>query len=363
MANFTNSTSMGLPIPTVGTAPGPAWASLLNSCLGIIDGHTHAPGSGVQITPDAIDISSDLTMNAHNLINSRSLRLAINSAPINAASDLASLYASGVDLYFNDGNGNQIQVTQSGGIAGSPGSISNLASPASAAYVSGTSTFVWQSDANKGAHMDMASAILRNLTTSSFGLTLQPPTLTSDYSLTLPTVPVANSFMQMSSGGLMSASIPVALGINTANIASGAITKPKLAALGQQISSSCGVFSTTSSGFVDVTNLTVTITSTGRPIWIGLIPDGTSGGGLGAQFGVTSGSATNFHGVITFNDATTPIAYFGYQVQGGTGSKIITPQPCFIYNIAAGTFTFKVQLEAIASTVDMNYYKLVAYEL
>lgn len=363
MADFSNSTNMSLPIPTVSIAPGPTWASLLNSCLTLVDAHTHAPGSGVQITPDAINISSDLTMNAQNLIDSRSLRLAINSALLGTASDLACLYASGVDLYFNDANGNQIRITQSGGVVGSPGSITGLVSPASAAYVPGTSTFVWQSDANKAANMDAGALILRNLTTSSFGLTLQPPTLGSDYTLTLPTVPGAASFMQMSSGGVMSASVPVSLGISTANIANGAITPVKKSALGQQISSSCGAFSTTSAGFVDVTNLSVTITTTGRPIFIGLIPDGTSGGGTGAQFGVTSGAATNFHGVITINDGSTPIAYFDYQIQGGTGTKLITPMPYTVYPVAGGTLTFKVQLEAISSTVNMNYYKLIAYEM
>jgi hypothetical protein len=64
--------------------------------------------------------------------------------------------------------------------------------------------------------------------------------------------------------------------IATADIADGAITQAKRAALGQQISASSDTFSTGSATYVAVTNLSVSITTTGRPVILFLQPDGSA---------------------------------------------------------------------------------------
>src|SRR6185437_5151905 len=112
MANFTTSPNMNLVIPTVGVDPGPDWASNINSSLTILDGHDHSSGKGVQITPSGINISSDLTMVQNNLTNVRSIRLFPQTSPLALPTDVGALYESGVDLYYNDANGNQIQITK-----------------------------------------------------------------------------------------------------------------------------------------------------------------------------------------------------------------------------------------------------------
>lgn len=207
MADTNISPNMNLPIPQVGVDPGPDWALNINSSLTLIDNHNHSAGYGVQINPAGININSDLPFNGNDATILRSTRFQLQSAPITgAAPDLACLYASGVDLYFNDANGNQIQITSNGGIAGSPGSISNLTSPASASYVAANSTFVWQSAANTAATMDMRSIILRNSSANSKGLTLNPPAaMGANYSLTLPSLPGTQSFMTLDAAGNMSA--------------------------------------------------------------------------------------------------------------------------------------------------------------
>lgn len=230
-----NSPNMNLPVPVVGNEAGPQYATDVNNSLNIIDGHTHTPGSGVPITPDAIDINTTLVFNN----NLASTLAAANFSPQSVPPDLDTVYVSGVDLYFVDGVGNNIQITANGGIAGSPGSISNLTSPASAAYVAGTSTFVWQSNTSIAANMDFGAAVMRNLSpNSTFALTLQAPAaLSSNFTITLPTVPVANSFMTLSPGGVMSGSISTAQGITASNIANGTITTT-------QISSSANILGT-----------------------------------------------------------------------------------------------------------------------
>jgi hypothetical protein len=49
MPNTTTSPLMGMPVPVVGTDPGPDWANNLNACLSIIDGHNHTTGEGAPI--------------------------------------------------------------------------------------------------------------------------------------------------------------------------------------------------------------------------------------------------------------------------------------------------------------------------
>lgn len=208
MANTINSPSMSLPVPVVGVDPGPQYATDVNNCLTIIDGHNHAPGYGVQINPDGININADLAFNGNNLTTARSLRLSPQNAVLTGPADLGCLYEVTNDLYFNDGLGNNIRITQSGGVAGTPGSISNLTPPASASYSSSSQTFIFQSAASTPANIDAASYILRNLTASSHGLTLNPPNaMGSDYTITLPTLPASTLPVSISASGTMAAAV------------------------------------------------------------------------------------------------------------------------------------------------------------
>lgn len=313
MSNTTISPNMNLPIPVVGVESGPDWASDINSSLTLVDSHTHAAGSGVQITPAGISINSDLPFGGNNGTALRTIRFTSQAAALALPTDLGCLYEVLNDLYFNDGVGNQVRITQSGAVAGSPGSIANLVSPASATYVSGTPAFVFQSNSNVSANLDGGSIVLRNLTASSKGLTLAPPNaMGSDYTITLPALPGSGTkFMTLTSAGNVGAAWAVdnstlevsanvvqvkALGITSTQIALQAVgaaqiqdlqvTREKLAQAGQQISSSTGLFGTASASPVAVTNASVsfTVSNVARPVFITLIPDG-NGLGNGASVG------------------------------------------------------------------------------
>lgn len=232
-----NSPNMNLPVPVVGVEPGPQWASDINACMNIVDQHDHSSGSGVQITPNGLNINGDLVFNNNNATGLRSARFAVQASPIALPSDVGCLYESGVDLYYNDGNGTQIRITQSGGVAGSPGSISNLVPPASASYVPGTQTFVWQAGANIAANMDAASYIFRNpLITSSNGVTVSAPAaLGSNYTLVLPLLPVSQKIMTLDASGNMAAPYTVdgstiVIAANIIKVPTSGITSNELAA-------------------------------------------------------------------------------------------------------------------------------------
>lgn len=385
MPNFITSPNMSLPVPVVGTDPGPDWANNLNASLAIIDSHSHAAGSGVQINPSGINITTDLPYNSNNAISLRSARFSPQSILVGAA-DLDCLFVNGVDLYYNDGAGNHVRITQSGGVAGSPGSIGGLSSPASANYSSGPGTFIWQSAANTAANMDMASIIIRDQVAASNGITINAPvSLAANYSLTLPaSLPGATSFMTLSSSGNIASGPSVAAGITNANIANQTITQVLLAsratgttvaAGGVAVSGSSGAFATSSASPVNVTNLSVTITTTGRPVWVFLqafggaaVPPNPT-----ATFYVqtTVGGTTSPRGAATILNGATVIHCSSLQTTSTViNSAIAIPSTAIntidmSVNGVPGTYTYQVQLQVETSNTIAQIINslLVAYEI
>lgn len=311
MANYTNTTNMLLPVPTIGTDPGPDYATNLNNCMIILDAHDHSSGKGVQVTPAGLNINADLPMGSNNLTAARSLRMTAQLTNLSLSTDLGCLYVSGVDLYYNDVSGNQIRITQSGGVVGTPGSITNLASPASATWVSGSSTFVFQSAASTSANIDGASILLRNLTANSKALTLAPPnSMAADYSIVLPALPASQKIVTLDASGNLSAAYSVdgttiaissniigvvsggiaatqlaSNAVTTAKILDGAVTQAKRATATYALSASSGsaIHFTSGSFSSNINNLSNTITSAGRPLFIGLVDGGSGTNNLNAD--------------------------------------------------------------------------------
>lgn len=247
----TMTPNMNLSLPGVGTEPGPDYASEVNSSLSTIDQHDHTSGNGVQVPSAGVNINTDLPFGGNNATQLRSARFSPQGSPLALGTDLGCLYESGVDLYYNDGNGNQIRLTASGSIAGATGSISGLVSPASAVYNPGTATFIWQSNSNVAANMDMRSAILRNSSVSSNKITLSAPSsLPSNYSLTLPSaLPAAQHFMSLDNSGNIAADWVVdnstlEISTNTVQVKDLGITAAKIAnatITGTQIATNVGL--------------------------------------------------------------------------------------------------------------------------
>ena len=131
MANYLVTPNMQLPNPVAGVDPGPDYADNIQSSFDIIDGHNHSAGNGVLINPNGLNINADLPFGGNNATALRSSRFIPQPAPLSLATDLGCLYVSGVDLYYNDGNGNQIKITASGTVnATSSGIVSGSASAA-----------------------------------------------------------------------------------------------------------------------------------------------------------------------------------------------------------------------------------------
>src|SRR6478609_5365061 len=224
MSFVTISPNMSFNIPVTGVEIGPDWANHLNNSLLIVDSHNHTPGSGVLITPAAMSFDTDLNINQKNLTSVRSVNFTSQPSTLGQPTDKGCIYESGVDLYYNDGSGNSIRMTQSGGVAGTPGSITNLIPPATASYAPVGAKFIWQSAVNTPANMDAASIILRNLVVNSFGLTLAPPLgLPSNYQVTLPMLPGQTNVMTLNPSGTMGSITYDQVGINMSSVGANAI--------------------------------------------------------------------------------------------------------------------------------------------
>ncbi len=205
MANTVVSPNMTLPVPVVGTDPGPDWANNINACMSGIDAHDHTTGRGVPITPDGLNINDDLPMGDNNVITARSVRFFAQGAPLALSSDVGCIYESGVDLYYNDGAGNQVRITQSGSVAGATGTITGLPSGTASASYAGA-TFTFQSATSTPATMNVGPVVIGRVVASSKTVTLAPNAgQASDYSLTFPAaLPAATNYMTMGSTGALS---------------------------------------------------------------------------------------------------------------------------------------------------------------
>lgn len=232
MADFTLSPNMNLPVPNVGTDPGPDYANNVNNSLGLIDQHNHTPGNGVAITPSGLNISADLSFLSNNATALRSARFTPQPGALSGASDLGCLYENGVDLFYNDGNGNQIRLTQSGSIAGVSGAITGLVSPASVVFSAGLGKFTFQANTNVAGKIDVGPITVRDTAASANGIDIvSPVALASNYTMTLlPALPGAQSFVTIDNSGNLGASIATSGGITSSNIASATILGSNIAA-------------------------------------------------------------------------------------------------------------------------------------
>lgn len=320
MANTNPSMFMNLPIPVVGEDPGPDWATNYDSCLTIIDAHNHSAGYGTPVNTDGININADLTFNNFNLTSARSLRMAINGSAISQPADLAALYVTGVDLWYIDGSGNQIRMTQGGSPAGGAGTITGLPSgTASVAYNATSKTYIFQSSTATSADLDAGSLLMRNSTASSFALTLAAPAaMAADYTITLPALPIddsATNLMSMTHAGAITAGIRVdnstlqlvasvlsikaggitnsylagdsvstpqivngavttakldTSAVTNVKIASGSVDQRTLAAINQGTSTDSGVYTATNTTYSQISGASTVVVGVSRPVLLTL---------------------------------------------------------------------------------------------
>ena len=157
--------------------------------------------------------------------------------------------------------------------------------------------------------------------------------------------------------------------INTVNITNGAVTRAKQAAVGQQLSASSGLYQMTSSTHADVTNLSVSITTTGRPVKVELVQDGSASTGYmlieasGGSISAVSMALKVLRGATEVNFQTWDVGFPSASASNYAHAPISIGNTTDI--VAAGTYTYKVTVATVSATsrVTVNNLKLLAYEL
>lgn len=365
-----------LPIPT--EEPGPDYAFDINEAMVQIDQHDHSVDKGTPVTPAGMNINIDLEFNDNNATELRSSRYEVQASPISGGSDLGCTYVSGVDLYYNDVNGNQIRITQSGGVAGTPGSIGNLVSPANVTYVSGSQTYVFQSSTATAGNIDCGSVTIREVLANAKGITLSSPaSLVSNYTLTFPAgLPASTKFLTVDASGNIgdaydvdNSSLQVVASV--IGVKAQGITRPLLSPLGQVSSSAASVFSTSSVTLIPVTNLSKVISVSGtRPVQIVLIDENENTSNLGLISCLSGGTGDNSADIAFFrNDVQLNTQRFGNQLSGATG-EVSMPLGCFNridtgVVSASSSYTYSVKARVLDATASLSILRtrLLVYEI
>jgi len=216
---------MNLLLPTPTVTLGPLYAFENNAAFTTIDSHNHTPGFGAPIPAAALLINEDLSIQGFNLTTSRSLRLQIQGSPLSQPTDLASIYSVGGELFYNDGVGNQVQITLGGAIdVSSSGNISGMgATTASVAYTNGNKTFTFNQNTNQRAILDVGTVIIRDPGSAGVnGISIKSPTgLAASYNLTLPTaLSASTTFLMSDSSGQLSYYTGNTVAVSNTNAAS-----------------------------------------------------------------------------------------------------------------------------------------------
>lgn len=217
--------NMNLTLPGVaGTqnpTPGPIYANEFNDNMTKVDTHNHTSGgdNGVPIPGEALAIGMQgINFNDNESRNQKATQFFPQSSPLDPGANPGRLFiaASGgsttIDLWFNDGSGNAIQVTKNGALiaATSAAGWAVLSGGAHVDYTGGhigggTYSF-WQNVGILGSlligHLKLCSAS-DNFNTN--GVTFAVPNgLGTNYTWFIPgQVAPATSFLQMTPGGII----------------------------------------------------------------------------------------------------------------------------------------------------------------
>lgn len=395
---------------------GPLYAIENNSAFTSIDSHNHTSGQGLQIPSAGISLNADLPFNSYNATLLRTSRFSSQSIALSLASDIGCAYSVLGNLFWNDGSGNQIQLTAGGALnAASIGAITGLGgTTGSASYSSVSAAFTFNSNTNQAAQINVGPVSIAGTTASANSCTLRVSnSLSANYTLNLPSgLPASTKIMTCDNSGNIGVVYDVdnstlaitsnviavkANGITASQIANNTITATQIAnntitatqiasatITGTQIAAS----TVTNSNLVAVnvvvsgsTNVnvvhpagayvqvnSVTITTSGRRVRVYLQPDGTVQS-ASIQIGNLTGGTTNVSTSIRFLVGPTfagavCIAQYSYLTPNIVNNDVFPlPVNHFIeYTPTAGTYTFYVACLVAANTTVTFTYSVIGVE-
>lgn len=395
----TPNMNIGLAVP--GKTEGPEWAETLNDAIETVDSHDHTPGRGTPVPASGIDIRTDLSINGTNLTDVRMLRFGDQEAALGDPADKNGLTSVGGDLFYNNGSGVPVKITDGAGLAASSlGGISGLPSGAypnaGVNFNSSFPGFEFSEAAKVYARMKVGELRVHEsgaVDPKSVNIR-SAASLPATYDLTLPAVvPEGNAFLVMSATGALSTQLRAG-GIGTADIAASAVTAAKLAANavteGKLANGSVttpkladasvtlaklakapyvksdpsGAWATTSNVATLVTNFQITITSVGNPLRMSLIPDGANASSV---FIVGGYGSLEFRQVVGGTRPVLAKFNIGMLDYVSTADRTAYPPSAFsaILDLPAGVHIVDVVAYrvSVGTEIQVNNARLVVHEL
>jgi len=401
---------MHMVLPIVTVTIGPDYATDINAALGqTVDAHDHSPTKGKPVPVAGLDINADLPFAGHSALNLDSTQYNIRNATV--TDSIGYLYFDGVDLYVIDGNGVTIQMTSGGSVnvTGTGGWTGDYGTGNSTAnYIAASKTFHLYNDsgANKVGFLSVGDIYLRqgNSSAATAEVVLKSPLsgATGGYTLQFPISPTSAGFggtenrlllvdhtgamvygpaapgattkglRAAATSGTVSADVDgdgvtintlntstslgvIAGSIGTTQLTDGGVTAAKLHSAATGISSSSSAYTNATGSYTDVFIIDCAIVATGlRPVCISLQAQGS---GFVSYIGASGGDC-KFQLLI---DGT---SQGEMEVSDGT---VIPPGAISLFlsaGLSAGTHHIQLQGKHIsAGTAEVNYCKLVAYEI
>jgi hypothetical protein len=166
----------------------------------------------------------------------------------------------------------------------------------------------------------------------------------------------ANKVWRVGIGGTLPSWGPINLADGTNAITGVLASKANLPAVGQQISSSSGTYTTSSTTYVDVTNMSVNLTTIGRPVMVVIMDNSSSG---------TAGSCTTPSTGFLYWKILRDATVLTEKVVGTlsvTGSGNHNCDTTYIDVPSAGTYTYKMQAKVSTGTGGFDNYKIAVFE-
>lgn len=167
--------------------------------------------------------------------------------------------------------------------------------------------------------------------------------------------------------------------VDTAGLADSAITKVKQESMGSgtktagagqtAVSTASGAYIESGTSYSDATNLSVTLTTTGRPVAVFLQPGTTGSCYISADKDSTNGSAITAKFKVLRDAVSLGELPIGYSVGSVTTTLLSLSLPpgsmYFVDTVSAGTYTYKVQGKRVGSGCTANIIdcQLIAHEL
>lgn len=144
--------ALSITLPTVGVTAGPTYATDINSALQTIIDDIEA-----KIVPSELNMNAALDMGNQDIDDVNSMKVDNQaSAALSGAGNARRVNAFGGELYFCDGSGNSVKITDSGILAGVSGDIGGDYGDGSEeiTYTAATNTYTFTDDATNKAIID-----------------------------------------------------------------------------------------------------------------------------------------------------------------------------------------------------------------